>query len=307
MNERILLVDDEPEIREILADLLEDEGYNVLQAEDGEEAFNLFMSQDIDLVITDVRMPNKNGIELLKDIKQSGKDVDVIILTGQSDELTAIDCLRAGAYDYLLKPIEELDIMVTSVRRSLEKRSLTKQNQELMMRLEELAVRDPLTGLYNMRPFYQFINSEIEHSKSEALQLGVLFIDIDHFKKINDNYGHMFGDEVLKKFANLLKEHLKETRKFFRYGGEEFVVLLPETTCESMLTTAKGLLEVVRHSEFEYNGETAKITVSIGGAIYPSDATDQKKLIQSADRALYVAKESGRDCYVNAADHTLYR
>ncbi|MCR9819737.1 response regulator, partial [Vibrio parahaemolyticus] len=157
MNERILLVDDESEIREILADLLEDEGYDVVQAEDGEVGFKIFMSEDIDLVVTDVRMPNKNGIELLKDIKQSGQDVDVIILTGQSDELTAIDCLRAGAYDYLLKPIEDLEIMVTSVSRALEKRSLTKKNKELMRQLEELAVRDPLTGLYNMRPFYQFV------------------------------------------------------------------------------------------------------------------------------------------------------
>ncbi|MEF1256910.1 GGDEF domain-containing response regulator [Vibrio sp. M260112] len=307
MNERILLVDDEPEIREILADLLEDEGYSVVQAENGEIGLTIFMSQDIDLVITDVRMPNKSGIELLKDIKQSGKDVDVIILTGQSDELTAIDCLRAGAYDYLLKPIEELDIMVSSVRRSIEKRWLTKQNQELMKRLEDLAVRDPLTGLYNMRPFYQFINSEMEHSKIESHPLGILFIDIDYFKKINDNYGHVFGDQVLKKFANLLKTNLKETKKFFRYGGEEFVVMLPKTDADTMRTTALNLLEVVREAEFEYDGEKAYITVSIGGAIYPSDATDQKTLIQSADRALYVAKESGRNCYVTAAKHQVYR
>ncbi|EJE4182561.1 TPA: diguanylate cyclase [Vibrio parahaemolyticus] len=307
MNERILLVDDESEIREILADQLEDEGYDVVQAEDGEVGFKIFMSEDIDLVVTDVRMPNKNGIELLKDIKQSGQDVDVIILTGQSDELTAIDCLRAGAYDYLLKPIEDLEIMVTSVSRALEKRSLTKKNKELMRQLEELAVRDPLTGLYNMRPFYQFVDSEIERSRDESHQFGVLFIDIDHFKKINDSYGHIFGDQVLKIFAKLLKSELKETAKLFRYGGEEFVAMLSETDSDTMLSIAKRLLEVVREYEFEFDGQKAKITISIGGAIYPSDAMEQKKLIQLADKALYVAKESGRNCYVKAETNAIYR
>lgn len=307
MNERILLVDDEPEVRELLAELLEDEGYSVLQADDGEVGFKLFMSENIDLVVTDVRMPNKNGIELLKDIKQSGQDVDVIIVTGQSDELTAIDCLREGAYDYLLKPIEDLDIMITSVSRALEKRDLTKKNHELMKQLEELTVRDPLTGLYNMRPFYPLIDSEIKHSKKECREFGIFFIDIDYFKNINDNYGHMFGDQVLKMFAKLLKSELIETNKLFRYGGEEFVAMFPETDSEAMLNVAKRFLEVIRGYEFESDGQKTKITVSIGGATYPVDAIDQKKLIQLADKALYVAKDAGRDCYVTAQDYVIHR
>lgn len=307
MTEKILLVDDEPEIREILAELLEDEDYEILQAENGEVAFSLFMEQDVDLVITDVRMPKMTGIELLKAIKQTSKDVDVIILTGQSDELTAIDCLRAGAYDYLLKPIEDLDVMLTSVNRALEKRLLTKKNRELMDQLEELAVRDPLTGLYNMRPFYQFVDTEISSARENAQHLGVLFLDIDYFKKINDNFGHQFGDHLLKMFAELLQAELIETTNIFRYGGEEFVIVLPETNTEATISIAQRLLSVVREHQFTHESISTTITVSIGGAVYPVDAVDQTDLIKLADQALYKAKESGRDCYIVSSQDKVYR
>ncbi|MDG3085748.1 response regulator [Vibrio hannami] len=131
MTDTVLVVDDEPEIRAILLELLQDEGYNVFQAEDGDAGYKIILSEDIDVVVTDIRMPNKNGIELLRDINNSNLDVDVIVLTGQSDEHTAIDCLRAGAYDYLLKPIEDLDILLNSVEKALEKRHLKQKTWSL--------------------------------------------------------------------------------------------------------------------------------------------------------------------------------
>lgn len=141
MNEKILVIDDEREIRDLLADLLEDEGYEVFQAENGVDGLEVFKNVKPDLVLTDVRMPHKTGIDVLRDIRESGStdaDVDVIILTGQSDEATAIDCLRAGAYDYLLKPIEEIDVLLTAINRALEKRNLQKKNKMLTKQLKEL-------------------------------------------------------------------------------------------------------------------------------------------------------------------------
>ncbi|WP_163134565.1 diguanylate cyclase [Agarivorans sp. Alg241-V36] len=307
MTEKILLVDDEPEIREILAELLEDEGYTVVQAENGEAAFESFMSQEVDLVITDVRMPTMTGVELLKAIKQTDSEVDTIILTGQSDELTAIDCLRAGAYDYLLKPVEDLDVMLNSVNRAIEKRSLRIKNLELMDQLEELAVRDPLTGLYNMRPFYQFVDAEISSAQEHSHHLGVLFLDIDYFKKINDNFGHQFGDHLLRWFAELLKAEQTETTNIFRYGGEEFVMVLPETNTEKTIEIGKRLLEVVRQQEFTHDGVSTNITVSIGGAVYPVDSINQTDLIRLADQALYKAKESGRDCFIMTSSESIIK
>ena len=307
MVEKLLLVDDEPEIREILGELLTDEGFDVTLAEDGKVALEYFLRDDFDLVISDVRMPNKTGIELLKDIQQGPKSVDVIILTGQSDESTAIDCLRAGAYDYLLKPIEDLDILLSSVNRALEKRRLQTKNAMLVQQLEELAVRDPLTGLYNMRPFYQFVDSEITQASQDSSEFGLLFIDIDHFKTINDSFGHQFGDFVLKQFAHLLQQDLMETNKFFRYGGEEFVIMLPNISRDKCKDIALRLINIVRNYTFELGLESTSITISIGGAIYPIDSLDQVELIKLADQALYRAKSEGRDCYISANDTQVYR
>jgi diguanylate cyclase (GGDEF)-like protein len=307
MVEKLLLVDDEPEIREILGELLTDEGFDVTLAEDGIAALECFLRDDFDLVISDVRMPNKTGIELLKDIQQGPKSADVIILTGQSDESTAIDCLRAGAYDYLLKPIEDLDILLSSVNRALEKRRLQTKNAMLVQQLEELAVRDPLTGLYNMRPFYQFVDSEITQASQDSSEFGLLFIDIDHFKTINDSFGHQFGDFVLKQFAHLLQQDLMETNKFFRYGGEEFVIMLPNINRDKCKDIALRLINIVRYYTFELGQESTSITISIGGAIYPIDSLDQVELIKLADQALYRAKSEGRDCYISANDAQVYR
>ncbi|MBM7035999.1 diguanylate cyclase [Vibrio ulleungensis] len=307
MVEKLILVDDEPEIREILGELLTDEGFDVTLAEDGKAALESFLRDDFDLVISDVRMPNKTGIELLKDIQQGPKSVDVIILTGQSDESTAIDCLRAGAYDYLLKPIEDLDILLSSVNRALEKRRLQTKNAMLVQQLEELAVRDPLTGLYNMRPFYQFVDSEITQASQDSSEFGLLFIDIDHFKTINDSFGHQFGDFVLKQFAHLLQQDLMETNKFFRYGGEEFVIMLPNINRDKCKDIALRLINIVRNYTFELGQESTSITISIGGAIYPIDSLDQVELIKLADQALYRAKSEGRDCYISANDAQVYR
>ncbi len=139
MNEKILVIDDEREIRFLLADLLEDEGYEVFQAENGVDGLEVFKNVKPDLVLTDVRMPHKTGIEVLKGIREAGSSaVDVIVLTGQSDEATAIDCLKAGAYDYLLKPIEEIDFLLTAINRALEKRNLEKENKLLTKQLKEL-------------------------------------------------------------------------------------------------------------------------------------------------------------------------
>ncbi len=212
-KEKILLVDDEPEIRDLLAGLLEDEGYVIYQAENGLEGLEMLKDEDPDLVITDVRMPKKNGIELLEEIQESRAEVDVIILTGQSDEATAIDCLRGGAYDYLLKPIEDIDILLTAVNRALQKRNLEKQNKLLIQQLEDMAVRDPLTGLYNMRQLYPCLEEEISRSARYEHGFCLLFLDLDHFKQINDTYGHLFGDYVLKKIGQIMEARLRSTNE----------------------------------------------------------------------------------------------
>ena len=295
MTDKILVVDDEEDIRLLLENLLKSEGYEVFSAENGVEGLERFRHYSPDLVITDVKMPVRNGLEMLQDIKSTGTDVDVIVLTGHSDERTAIECLHNGAYDYLLKPLEELDVLIASVQRALQKRHLEAKNNQLIRELEEMAIKDPLTGLYNHRHLHKCLDDEIARSTRYKHHFVTLMADIDHFKDINDTHGHLFGDFVLKRLARLFEDNFRLTDTIFRYGGEEFLVLLPETRSQEALPVVQRLMEEIRSHGFSCDGRVADISISIGAATFPDEAGDASAIIGLADRRLYRAKKAGRD------------
>ncbi|MDZ4242745.1 MAG: diguanylate cyclase [Candidatus Omnitrophota bacterium] len=295
MNEKILVIDDEPDIRNLLATALLGEGYEVVAAEDGEEEIARFREIDPDLIVTDVKMPKKSGLAVLQTVRGSGSGVDVIILTGHSDEATAISCLRQGAYDYLLKPLEDIDVILMSVKRALQKRQLEKEKIALMGRLEEMAVRDALTGLYNVRTLHAALDEEIIRAERYTHPFCVLMIDIDHFKAVNDTCGHPFGDYVLKELATVMGRTLRTTDRLYRYGGEEFLAVMPETPPDDARRAVDRLCEAVKSHDFVQGEMERKITISAGGAFFPFHAVERAALIRLADEALYEAKNAGRD------------
>lgn len=297
MAEKILVVDDEEDIRLLLVTFLQEEGYTVFTAENGAEGYQAFRNEAPDLVITDVKMPVRNGLNLLNDIKRTGSDVDVIILTGHSDEATAIECLRQGAYDYLLKPLEELDVLIASIQRAFQKRNLETKNNRLIKELEEMAVKDPLTGLYNHRHLQKCLSDEVVRATRYNHPFLVIMADIDNFKHINDTFGHLFGDFVLKRMARLLEDSMRLTDTVFRYGGEEFLLLLPETGKAEAVRIGERILQSIRYHDFSCDGHKAQITLSMGGAEFPHEAQNASALIGLADRRLYRAKQAGRDCF----------
>ncbi len=148
MEATILLIDDEEEILALLSKALQTEGYNVITAPDGQKGVDEFKNNKPDLVVTDVKMPIKNGLEVLEEIKQLDPEIDIIILTGHSDESTAIDCLRNGAYDYLTKPLEDIEVFFSAINRAIYKREQDLKNRQLIKQLEEMANSDPLTGVW---------------------------------------------------------------------------------------------------------------------------------------------------------------
>lgn len=302
MKETILIIEDEKDILALLSGLLESEGYQVITACNGRDGIAKFQEHNPDLIITDVRMPIMDGIEVLREVKTKESDTEVIILTGHSDEATAIDCLRLGAYDYFRKPLEDIDVLLTAVERVLEKRNLELKNRSLVKQLEELSVKDPLTGLYNYRYLQTCLDEEIDRSRRYGHKFFILMIDADHFKDINDTYGHLFGDHVLKKLGELLAGELRSTDRLFRYGGEEFLVMMNELSKAEVAMVVNRLMESIRNHVFRYEGRTAKITVSMGGAFFPDDADNKLELIKIADQALYRAKEAGRDRFECCSD-----
>jgi diguanylate cyclase (GGDEF)-like protein len=169
------------------------------------------------------------------------------------------------------------------------------QNILLLKQLEELAIRDPLTGLYNKRQMQISLDNEIERSKRYGHAFGVLIMDIDHFKNINDTYGHLFGDHILKKLGTIMQKSFRATDQTFRYGGEEFLVILSETNKDEAALVVDRFMDSVRSHTFISDEQKAKITISIGASFFPFQSTDKLKLIKLADRYLYQAKAAGRD------------
>jgi two-component system cell cycle response regulator len=243
-------------------------------------------------------MHRKDGLGVLKGVKETKSGVDVIILTGHSDEATAIECLQSGAYDYLLKPVEDIDVLLTAINRAIHKRTLELKNKELLWQLEEMASRDPLTGLLNFRQLHVSLDREMSRSRRYGHTFCVLIVDVDFFKAVNDNFGHLFCDHVLKKLGEVMQRALRNTDQLFRYGGEEFFIIMPETAQENAFAAADRLMDAIRTHSFVCDEKSTKITVSIGGEAFPLQSDDKVALIKLADQALYRAKESGRDLFV---------
>jgi len=177
----ILVVDDEPDITSLLDSLLTQEGYRVETASNGEEGIQRFRAMGPDVVITDIRMPVKSGLELLKTVREESNDVKVIILTGHGDQSTAIEALRHGAYDYFLKPLEDVEELINAVAKAMEKLKLERTNRVLVKQLEEISIRDALTGLFNRRQFDIAFESEIQRTVRYHRSLCFLIMDIGRF------------------------------------------------------------------------------------------------------------------------------
>lgn len=309
----ILVVDDEASTRGILSKLLSENGHNVTAIGSGEEAMALFTQGHYPLVITDLILGGMNGIELLREIKKVNADTQVIIITNYASLETAIAALRSGAYDYLMKPFEDIYLVSAVISRALEKVNLIIENRNLLKRLKEKneemekvnlvlkeqAVRDGLTGLYNHRYFQEALATEISRSKRYKHEFSLLFIDIDFFKNYNDIHGHQEGDKLLLTFANILKNSVSKSDVIARYGGEEFTVLLllPEISKENTMHIAERIRSAV--AEYPFYGREkqpmGKVTTSIGVSSFPDNGTDAQTLINHADSLLYKAKQSGRN------------
>ncbi|MFQ5995397.1 MAG: diguanylate cyclase [Acidiferrobacterales bacterium] len=332
MIKRVLVVDDEQSIRGMVAHVLTDERYRVTEAGSGEEALELFKKEPFPIVFTDVRMGGMSGLELLKKLRQADSHVHVIIMTSHATMDVAINAIKSGAYDFLQKPFEDLELIANVARRAIENYNLVREREKLVETLKSrnealsnlnkafkaltvtlknknealenlntafksLAIRDELTGLFNRRYFEEALTSEVIRATRYERNLSVIFLDVDHFKKYNDQHGHQYGDLVLKRIGRILKESVREIDIATRYGGEEFVVILPETTKDDSYAAAEKIRKAVEGSPIDVMpGKPAvRLTISAGVASLGVDATNATELIAKADQAVYQAKQNGRN------------
>jgi two-component system, cell cycle response regulator len=299
----ILLVEDTKAQAAIIKDYLERSEYRVTTVEDGVSAFKAAKTAGIDIILLDRILPDIDGSDVCRWLKldHSTRDIPVIMLTAKGEMNDKVSGLEAGADDYLPKPFDEAELnarIFVRLRAKTNQDELKKKNRQLedmLTRVESLAIMDPLTGLYNRRRFETIFVNEFKRAARYQLPLSLLVIDIDHFKKVNDTYGHQEGDTVLRQIAQVIQSTIREVDTAARWGGEEFVVLSPNTSRENGLRAAERVRKAVANHAFTGMG-SERLTVSIGVAGIPApDIDSQDKLIHAADLAMYGAKKNGRN------------
>jgi two-component system cell cycle response regulator len=293
MGEHILIVDDDVAIRDSMLEFITRSGYNAQTVSSAEEAIEFLKSTRVDLVITDIMLPGKNGLQLTDLIKQN-YDIEIIVMTGYSENYSYEEAINKGASDLVFKPFR-FEELILRLKRVLKERRLTKDRNRILSKLENLAITDGLTKLYNLRHFYNQLEIEIDRSNRYGHPLALLLLDIDNFKMYNDTYGHLEGDKVLVRLGQIIKSCLRTMDCAYRYGGEEFTIILPETTGKEAKNVAHRIKTSVEiESFFPESGDIANITISIGVTEY-SRKEPLTTVIKRADRAMYNSKAKGRN------------
>ncbi len=274
-NENMLIVDDEVEVGKVVKSLLTSLGFNADFVESANSAMEQLRNGDYSFLITDINMPDMNGIELIKMVSGENPAISIIAMTGYDKDYTYMDVINAGASDFIAKPfrIDEIEAKITRI---LIERNITEK-------LAKLSITDNLTGLYNQRHFYNKLREEIERANRQKHNLSLILLDLNNFKVYNDKYGHLAGDKVLSKSGKIIQANIRDNvDTAFRYGGDEFAVILVEAD-ENIV---KNISERLK-SEFE---EVSEVSASIGFSTYSSDMKMQD-LVNIADKRLYKEKK----------------
>jgi len=294
---KILVADDSAVYRKLVEQTLSDDNHKVIFAKNGREALDLYAKHAPALVITDWTMPDIGGLELCKKIRQDFQQhfAHIILLTSNTDKEQVVEGLAGGADDYLTKPFHQGELRAR-VNVGLRVVELHRQVQAKNRQLEEMALTDPLTGLANRRAIDIWITRQLSAAARHDFPIWVAICDLDHFKKVNDTYGHEAGDMVLKTFAQILKSNTRQSNICGRHGGEEFLNIITHVERDNSVIAFERIRKQMENQKFTFNNQTFSVTTSMGIAGFrgtrPPAFAD---LLAQADEALYSAKHKGRN------------
>lgn len=301
----ILLVDDDRFMRTVLCQILQEAGYQVTQASNGREALALCRSSYFPIILTDWVMPEMDGITFCRTFRERPAEcyTYLILLTSQEGKDKLIEGLESGADEYLTKPVQEAELLVRlkTARRILD---LESSLQKSLEEIKQISIHDPLTGAFNRGYLDQHLPTEIRRADRYLRYLSVLMMDLDHFKKINDTWGHQAGDAVLQHCIRIIAGTVRrEVDWVARYGGEEFVLVLPETDQIGCTVVAERLRSLIANHPCSFRGNEIAITSSFGAVTrHHADGREDNMaelLLQRADQCLYQAKQEGRNRVVS--------
>jgi diguanylate cyclase (GGDEF)-like protein len=299
METNILIIDDSETIRREIVQILKAHSLSTFchEAGDGLEGLKLLLGIKIDLVLCDVEMPRMDGFRFLSMVRARNelRDIPVILLTGKDDRGSKISGLEQGANDYITKPFDDGEL-VARVKVHLKIKRLQDQLRKANELLTEVSHTDHLTGLYNRRYLMDVLEREFSRARRNGGFLSLLIIDIDRFKDINDRYGHQGGDLVLAEAASVFRDQLRSYDIAVRFGGDEFVAVLPGTAPSEAMSVAERVRKAIEESRFPGDMTQIRLTFSIGVAVHPADGIETvADFIREADCSLYRAKGQGRN------------
>ncbi|WP_438449191.1 diguanylate cyclase [Gorillibacterium sp. sgz5001074] len=286
-----MIVDDVPNNLRLLKDILEDEGYEVAAAEHGRKALELASLFCPHAILLDIMMPDLDGYEICKRLKEepNTSDIPILMVTAKTDSLALKKALELGAFDFIKKPIDEVEV-IARVQSALR----LKEREDL---LKVMASKDGLTGVYNHALLMEWLSKELAKLPRTGGCLSYIMMDIDHFKGVNDTYGHQAGDQILKGLTRLVETSIRGSDILGRYGGEEFGLILPETPLDEAVQVGNKLRKIIETHPFHSGSIPISITISMGIAAVNHGGAGREavSLIEQADKALYEAKRRGRN------------
>ena len=291
----ILVVDDSEDVFEGIKTVLgEQDLISLSWAGNSKDSFTLLEREYFDLIFLDHILKDGTSIEFLKNIDKEDIETPVIVVTGQGDEMLASQVIQLGAYEYLPKSRINTESLCRVINNTLERARLRSDVKKAQAKMAEMSTVDELTRLHNRRYFVEALEGEFERANRYETEMALIVFDLDHFKKVNDTFGHPTGDMVLSGIGKILQKHVRRNDLACRYGGEEFAVILPNASRDSIYQAYERFRKIVSRQLFEYESKPFQITVSIGIA-FSNDAGSANDLLAYADRALYQAKKSGRN------------
>jgi diguanylate cyclase (GGDEF)-like protein len=308
-DQSIVIVDDMPDNLRLLVGILRERGYKVRPAPSGIRALATVRKEPPELVLLDIMMPGMDGYEVCRQLKEDKltRDIPVIFLSALNEVFDKVKAFKAGGVDYISKPFQVEEVLArvkTHLMLRVQQKALAAQNEELLKKnvliteqskeLKILATRDSLTGLSNRRDFLAKVEQEEKRFQRTKRPFGFIILDIDHFKNVNDTHGHECGDKVLIGVSQNLRKTLRAQDTLARWGGEEFVCLLPETEIEGARKVAEKVRKDIERYSHHCNDVSVSVTVTLGVSVYEGSGTIEG-CIRSADDALYEGKKRGRN------------